>query len=134
MSLLLTKKYQSRLSFLKNKFVVILGDEVDKRHVFNFCDWAGGELEMIHEGHEISPEYPVGRRRRPDGGKWDQTNLTRPHVCTVRRYGFRILQVFHQGFLPEDNWVLGHPSSYAPMNLEGAFVPLDRFLDQLTGG
>ncbi|GAA5865960.1 hypothetical protein JCM8547_002897 [Rhodosporidiobolus lusitaniae] len=119
----------SELEFMRDRTIVIFGDSVDRDHNEHFCGLTGGYLEMINDTHPLNPPYPPGREIPPEGyasfmtglREWPNYAQSRPFVCHIDKFNFRILNVFHYGFRPLTDMIQGHPHFYPPALVEDRF-------------
>lgn len=113
-----SKPTREFLPWFMNRTVVIHGDSIDRFHLKDFCEMAGGRLFFIDNQHEASPEpyqQPVDatvavtaesqsateERRRLEqiweARPLDGQELTNPWVCDVEEYGTTFISVFTWG-------------------------------------
>lgn len=110
------------LAWLQNKTVVLHGDSIDRFHLKDFCELAGGQLTLISTDHPASPppfyvslppeldaqgrETQASVARRRQQAEWDRTNaarshdaqqLTSPWVCDVASRALTLVSVFTWG-------------------------------------
>ncbi|GAA5865566.1 hypothetical protein JCM8547_007651 [Rhodosporidiobolus lusitaniae] len=136
LSMLLDKgPWKSELEWLRGRTVVLFGDSVDRGFAQHLCMWAHEREELIDEEHPLAPPYPPGREYPPPGYRWDGTTTRpgqddlfwpgvpfgRPHVCTIRKYDFTVVQVFQFGVDDEDEWLTQRRHFYPPGGFEERF-------------
>lgn len=130
MSLVGESRKSRKLSFMQGRTVVVFGDSVDRFNVIEVCEFMGGKVEMIGNDHPLSPPLPVDQTSSPfnydqrDGpGNWNNFEQSRPHVCYVSKYDFRIVQAFNFGLMPPDLDIATRAHEYPPGLFEGTSRP-----------
>ncbi|GAA6008344.1 hypothetical protein JCM10207_000092 [Rhodosporidiobolus poonsookiae] len=130
LSILLAKgPRREELDFLRDKTVVLFDDSVGRGFTEHLCMWAGEREELIDEDHPLAPPYPEGREYPPDGyvslhgykDFWPGVPFGRPHICTIRKYNFRVVQIFGFGLQEEDEWMSKMNHFYPPGGYEDRF-------------
>lgn len=96
MNELRSKKPPMSLSWLQDRTVVVIGDSVDRHHVQDFCELAGGKLEWVSSRHGASPApFRNGRDELLKRSGEHSEKTARPYVCLVERYNFMMLSLYH---------------------------------------
>ncbi|GAA5872536.1 hypothetical protein JCM3774_006846 [Rhodotorula dairenensis] len=125
-----------QLDHLRGRTIVVYGDSIDRDHVDHVCGFVGGQHEMIHDRHPLSPPYPPDEELPPPGYRnpitgdrsWLQNGQSRPWICHIPQLDLRILNVFHFGFQDLSEFLLNSPHYYPPARIEDRFdqivVPL----------
>ncbi|KAM0791620.1 hypothetical protein ACM66B_006059 [Microbotryomycetes sp. NB124-2] len=110
------------LPWFRNKTIVLHGDSIDRYHLKDFCDFVGGNLELVTTDHKAAPKpYRLKMRaqmdssgqetyesvqkkkaRREQEERWEKRpregqELTNPWVCDVPEYGTTLVNVFNFG-------------------------------------
>ncbi|GAA5821019.1 hypothetical protein JCM11251_001923 [Rhodosporidiobolus azoricus] len=126
---------RKELDFLRNRTVVLFGDSVDRGFTEHLCRWANEREELIDEEHPLSPPLPAGREYPPEGYRslhsrfppgqpdrfWPGVPFGRPHICHIRKYNFRVVQVFQFGVDEEDEWLTQQNHFVPPGGFEERF-------------
>ncbi|GAA5917729.1 hypothetical protein JCM6882_009364 [Rhodosporidiobolus microsporus] len=134
-SLLASGPRRPELDFLRNRTVVLFGDSVDRGFTQHLCRWAKEREELIDEEHPLAPPLPAGREYPPDSYRshhsrlpagepelfWPGVPFGRPHICHIRKYDLRVVQVFQFGVDEEDEWLTKMNHFYPPGGFEQRF-------------
>lgn len=114
------------IDFARGKTVLLVGDSVDRGHLHHVCDQLGGQLEMAGAESELSPAYPPGDEHPPAGyvspldgtSEWPSYHQSRPFYCYVERIDLLLVNTFHFGYEPRDDFIEHHVHGHPPFELE----------------
>ncbi|SGY20566.1 BQ5605_C016g08095 [Microbotryum silenes-dioicae] len=107
-------------SWLRNRTALIIGDQISREHVENFCILMGKESEVIRDDHKYNPgnaifrmpakaqhlgERPsrIAARSSKSAGR-SLRDTSRPRMCYIPQYDFMLVSIFNFGLDQEDFW------------------------------